>query len=177
MSAIQVIPYDNAWNERFEEERLRLSELMGDLLDEIHHVGSTSVQGLSAKPKIDIDAVLRSEAVIVEAVGRVKALPDLTFHGDPYDDGMWTFTSGRGSWGARLYLCAPGNATHIKRILFRDWLRTHPADAEAYADLKSQLAKDAGGDWQFYTGGKSEFVARIVEQAAAQAADAGFAIR
>lgn len=176
MSAIQVIPYDNAWNERFEEERLRLSELIGDLLDEIHHVGSTSVHGLSAKPKIDIDAVLRGEAAIAEAVGRIKALPDLTFHGDPYGDGMWTFTSGRGSWGTRLYLCAPGNATHIKRILFRDWLRIHPADAEAYADLKSRLAKDANGDWKLYTGGKSEFVARIVEQAAARAADEGLQI-
>lgn len=177
MSAIQVVPYDSAWNERFEEERLRLSELIGDLLDEIHHVGSTSVYGLSAKPKIDIDAVLRSEAVIVEAVGRVKAFPGLTFHGDPYGDGMWTFTSGRGSWGTRLYLCAPGNTTHIKRILFRDWLRTHPADAEAYAHLKSRLARDANGDWKLYTGGKSEFVARIVEQAAVRAADEDFADR
>lgn len=149
-------------DERFEEERLRLSELIGDLLDEIHHVGSTSVYGLSAKPKIDIDTVLRSEAAVLEAVRRVKALPDLAFHDDPYDDGMWTFTSG--SWGTGLYLCAPGNATHIKRILFRDRLRADPADAEAYADLKSRLAKEADGYWKFYTGGKSEFVARIVER-------------
>lgn len=170
MSAIQLVPYDEAWCERFEEVRLTLSELIGDLLDEIHHVGSTSVHGLSAKPKIDIDAVLRSEAAVVEAVGRVKALPDLTFHGDPYGDGMWTFTTGHGSWGTRLYLCAPGNVTHSKRILFRDWLRAHPADAAAYATLKNQLAAEACGDWKFYTGGKSNFVARIVEQATAQKA-------
>lgn len=126
MSAIQVIPYDNAWNERFEEERLRLSELIGDLLDEIHHVGSTSVHGLSAKPKIDIDAVLRSEAVIAEAVGRVKAFPDLTFHGDPYGDGMWTFTSGRGSWGdAALSLCTW--QCHPYQTHFISRLAAHPS--------------------------------------------------
>ncbi|MGV1833097.1 GrpB family protein [Agrobacterium vitis] len=170
MSAIQLIPYDAAWRERFEEERFRLGELIGDLLDDIHHVGSTSITGLLAKPKIDIDAVLHSNAVVAEAVERVKELSDFTFHGTPYDDGMWTFVSGHGSWGTRLYLCGPGNATHTKRILFRDWLRAHPDDAAAYAALKHQLAADACGDWKFYTGGKSEFVARIVEQATAQKA-------
>jgi GrpB-like predicted nucleotidyltransferase (UPF0157 family) len=78
---------------------------------------------------------------------------------------MWTFTRGHGSWGARLYLCAPGSATHEKRILFRDWLRTHPGDATAYEALKRRLASEANGDWHRYTGGKSEFVAEIVEMA------------
>jgi GrpB-like predicted nucleotidyltransferase (UPF0157 family) len=43
MSAIQVIPYDDAWPERLEKERQRLTESIGDLIAEIHHVGSTSV--------------------------------------------------------------------------------------------------------------------------------------
>jgi GrpB-like predicted nucleotidyltransferase (UPF0157 family) len=70
---------------------------------------------------------LWSEEVVAEAVLRVKELTNFTFRGDPYEDGMWTFVSGQGSWGTRLYLCGPGNPTHIKRILFRDWLRTHSA--------------------------------------------------
>jgi GrpB-like predicted nucleotidyltransferase (UPF0157 family) len=95
----------------------------------------------------------------------VQAKTVYTYHGDPYRDGMWTFTQGRGSYGTRLYLCEPDNATHEKRMLFRDWLRTHPEDAAAYEELKRRLAAEAHGDWDFYTGGKSAFVAGIVERA------------
>lgn len=167
MSAIQVIPYDDAWPKRFEEERERLVSLIGGLVAEVHHVGSTSIEGLSAKPKIDIEAVLCSNAVVAQAVERMKTVSESTFHGTPYNDGMWTFVSGHGSWGTRLYLCGPDNPTHLKRILFRDWLRSHPDDAAAYANLKHQLAAEACGDWKIYTGGKSDFVASIVNQALA----------
>ncbi|APG84617.1 GrpB family protein [Sinorhizobium americanum] len=166
MGAIEVVDYDPTWPDLFEEEKRRISELIGsDMVDDIHHVGSTSVVGLCAKPKIDIDAVLRSDALVVEAVKRAKSLDNFRFHGDPYGDGMWTFTSGRGSHGTRLYLCAPGNATHVRRVLFRDWLRRHPDDAAEYAALKRKLAAEANGDWKFYTGGKSDFVAKIVQRA------------
>ncbi|MCZ4090752.1 GrpB family protein [Sinorhizobium psoraleae] len=167
MRAIKVVDYNPAWPGLFEEGKSRTMELIGGMVDEIHHVGSTSVVGLCAKPKIDIDAVLRSNAMVVEAVERVKVCSDFTFHGDPYSDGMWTFTSGHGSYGTRLYLCGPENPTHFKRMLFRDWLRTHPVDAAEYAALKRKLAAEANGDWKFYTGGKSDFVAKIVRQASA----------
>ena len=68
----------------------------------------------------------------------------------------------------RLYLCGPGNATHVKRVLFRDYLRAHPDVAAAYAALKRKLAGEANGDWKYYTGGKSDFVAEIVRLASAE---------
>jgi GrpB-like predicted nucleotidyltransferase (UPF0157 family) len=167
MNAITVLDYDPAWPVLFEEQKRRILELIGDTVNGIHHVGSTSVVGLSAKPKIDIDAVLRN-MMLAEAVERVKSLAFYTFHGDPYGDDMWTFTQGHGSYGTRLYLCGPDNATHRKRILFRDWLRTHPSDAADYSTLKRRLAAEAKGDWKFYTSGKAAFVAKIVRQASAE---------
>ncbi len=166
MSAIKVVDYDPEWPMLFEEQRLRMMELIADLVEQIHHVGSTSVTGLAAKPKIDIDAVLAHDTHVPEAVERVKALGDYAFHGDPYGDGMWTFTQGHGSHGTRLYICGPDNATHIKRILFRDWLRTHADAAAEYVALKRRLAAEANGDWKFYTGGKADFIAGIVRLAA-----------
>ncbi|WEZ83014.1 GrpB family protein [Rhizobium sp. 32-5/1] len=165
MSAIKVVDYDPAWPLLFEQHREQIATLLGDRMNAIHHIGSTSVAGLSAKPKIDIDTVLQSDVLIGEAIELVKTLAGFTFHGDPYGDGMWTFTSGHGSYGVRLYLCGPDNAHHKKRILFRDWLREHPDAAAEYAGLKCKLAAEANGDWKFYTGGKSEFVARIVAKA------------
>lgn len=99
MSAIKVVPYDPAWPGLFEREKSRIHYLIGDMLDDIHHIGSTSVVGLPAKPKIDIDAVLLSETLVPAAVDCVKSLAEFTFHGDPYGHGMWTFTSGHGSYG------------------------------------------------------------------------------
>jgi GrpB-like predicted nucleotidyltransferase (UPF0157 family) len=167
MSAIKVVDYDPSWPAAFAAERAEILSLLGDFVEGIHHIGSTAVSGLPAKPKIDIDAVLRSDDLLPEAIERVKATGGYAFYGDPYGVGRWAFTQGRGSYGTRLYLCGPGNATHIERVLFRDWLRAHPDDAAIYATLKRRLAAEANGDWDFYTGGKADFVAEIVGRAAA----------
>ncbi len=166
--AIRVVPYNPDWPYLFARIKHELVCHLGGLLDSVHHVGSTSVPGLAAKPKIDVDAVIADTVRLEEAVALMRLKSEWAFQGEPYGDGMWTFTRGHGSWGARLYLCAPGTATHEKRILFRDWLRAHDDDAAAYQALKRWLAVQANGDWKAYTGGKSAFVAGIVERAAAQ---------
>lgn len=165
--AILVVPYDPAWPSLFAEIAQALSIRLGGLIGSVHHIGSTAVPRLAAKPKIDVDAVIADAARLDEAVALMRQAPEWTFHGEPYGDGMWTFTSGHGSWGARLYLCAPDTATHEKRVLFRDWLRRHDRDAAAYEALKRRLAVEADGDWKAYTGGKSGFVADIVGKAQA----------
>lgn len=167
MSTIKVVDYDPEWPKLFEREKSRILGVIGYMVEDIHHVGSTSIVGLCAKPKIDIDAVLHCETMVAEAVKQVQSLADFTYHGDPYSDGMWTFTSGHGSYGTRLYICGPGNATHVKRILFRNWLRSHSNAAAEYAALKLKLAAEANGDWKFYTGGNSDFVGGILLQASA----------
>jgi GrpB-like predicted nucleotidyltransferase (UPF0157 family) len=164
MNAIKVVDYDPAWPALFEAQKRIILSIVGDLVEDIHHIGSTSIAGLCAKPKIDIDTVLRGHELIPEAVERVKP-HGYAFHGDPYNDGTWVFTQGHGSYGTRLYLCGPDNATHGKRIRFRDYLRAHTDAAAAYGALKRKLALEAGGDWKRYTGGKSDFVAEIVRLA------------
>lgn len=166
MSAIKVVDYDPAWPALFEAQRDGIWLMLGEMLDDIHHVGSTAVEGLCAKPKIDIHAVLRRHDLIPEAIERIKP-NGYAFQGEPYNDGMWVFTQGHGSYGARLYLCGPDNATHIKRVRFRDYLRAHPEAAAEYGALKRRLMLEADGDWKFYTGGKSDFVAEIVRLASA----------
>ncbi|MGO1075514.1 GNAT family N-acetyltransferase [Inquilinus sp. CA228] len=169
--AIEVVDYDPAWPARFEEIRAGLERLLDGLVLDIHHIGSTAVPGLCAKPKIDVDIVLRSAAAIPEAIARMQAAGDYADHGDRHRDGMWTFTTGRGSRGQRLYLCAPGTATHLRRMLFRDHLRHHPDAAAAYAALKRRLASETEDDWDYYTGGKRSFVDETVRRAAAERID------
>jgi len=54
MRKIIVVPYDDRWPEMFEAESLLIKTLLGGMVKDVHHIGSTSVPGLSAKPVIDI---------------------------------------------------------------------------------------------------------------------------
>ena len=119
--------------------------MIGELVAAIHHIGSTAVEGLCAKPKIDIHAVLRNDALIPDAIERVKP-HGYAFHGDPYDDGMWTFTQGHGSYGTRLYLCGPDNDTHIKRMRFRRLSARPPGSRSRVRRLEAQA--DVRGQWR-----------------------------
>lgn len=163
MSAIKIVDYDPEWPRLFVARRRDVEALLGELVLRIEHIGSTSVPGLAAKPKIDMDAVVCPQH-LTEAVERVKPA-GFAFHGDPYGEGRWTFTHGYGAYGIRVYVCAQDNRAHMDRVIFRDWLRTHTDDAAAYGALKRRLAAEAKGDWNFYTGGKSQFVATIVKLA------------
>ena len=106
--------------------------------------------------------------MIPDAIGRMT-VQGYTYHGDKYRDAMWAFTTGSGSRGKRFYLCAPGTPTHLRRLVFRDYLRSHPETAAAYGALKRKLASEISGrseaDWDHYTGGKGPFVAETLSKA------------
>lgn len=78
---------------------------------------------------------------------------------------MWAFTTGRGAYGERFYLCGPGNITHQTRILFRNDLRGHPEEVAAYGDLKRRIAAEANDAWDYYTGNKGPYVAEVLRRA------------
>lgn len=164
MRAIKVVDYDPSWPRLFAEISTEVSALLGDRLLSIEHIGSTSVLGLAAKPKIDLDAVMISDALLPAAIAMVRAA-DFIFHGDTGEQ-RWAFTRDHQAYGFKLYLCGPNNRAHRDRILFRDYLRDHPERARAYAELKRRLAAEAGGDWDFYTGGKTAFVSETVRLSA-----------
>lgn len=166
--SIEVVDYDPAWPKLFEEIRARIELLLLGLVTEIHHIGSTSVPGLCAKPKIDIDIIFRQPAEIPEGIARMQATGDYTFHGELYQDNRWVFTTSQVSPGQRLYLSAPEHPAHLHRILFRDYLRRHPEEAATYATLKQRLAAEAINEWDHYTGGKGPFVTDIVNRAMAE---------
>ena len=162
MRAIKVVDYDPCWPLLFAEISIEVSILLGDLVLSIDHIGSTSVPGLAAKPKIDLDVVISDDA-LPTAIDMVRAT-HFVFHGDTGEK-RWAFTRDHERHGFKLYLCGPGNRAHRERILFRDYLRNHPERARIYADLKRRLAAEADGDWDFYTGGKTDFVSETLRLA------------
>ncbi|MBR5265945.1 MAG: GrpB family protein, partial [Clostridia bacterium] len=74
MAKVVVLPYDESWKADFENIKAELDAVLGDLALAIEHVGSTSVEGLSAKPVIDIDVVIRDYSVFPAAVDRLASI-------------------------------------------------------------------------------------------------------
>jgi len=153
---VVVVDYDPAWPALFAKVSGSLSAMLGDTVREIHHVGSTAVQGLAAKPVIDIDVVLSGAGEITAACAAMLAAGYLP-RGNRYDDDMWAFVT-KAPPGCRVYLCPPENETHRKRLAFRDRLRRDGDLAAAYAALKRELATRYPLDGDAYTAAKAGFI-------------------
>jgi GrpB-like predicted nucleotidyltransferase (UPF0157 family) len=172
---VVVTAYDPAWAGRFGELSQALSSAIGELAVSIHHVGSTSIPGLAAKPIIDIDVEIASRDVLPAVVERL-ALVGYEHQGDLGIDGREAFRnrgavdvprdgSGR-TWPAHhLYVCASNNRQLLRQLAFRDYLRTHPVSVADYGHLKIELARKFEFDIDCYIAGKTDFVEDILRRA------------
>ncbi|MBP5300632.1 MAG: GrpB family protein [Victivallales bacterium] len=159
--------YNPDWKNYYEEEKALLEKSFGDLLVRIEHIGSTAVEGLIAKPTVDILLETHSAASL-EAV-RLAA-----------ERCGYTVMSEKIAPEYRLDLCKgytpQGFADkvfhlHIRHpgdwdeIVFRDFLRRNPAKAEEYAKLKTVLQKRFEHNRDAYTEAKGDFIRDCVNEA------------
>lgn len=129
----------------------------------IEHVGSTAVPGLAAKPVIDIDVLLRGAPDLPLVVKKLASF-GYEHQGDLGIAGREAFRSPPNDLLQHLYVCPPGNQEYMRHISFRDYLRTHPEDANVYASLKRELVGKFGDDRAAYTQAKSKFVTEILQR-------------
>lgn len=143
--------------------RSRIAAVLDEVSISIEHVGSTAVPGLAAKPIIDIDVLLRSSADLPVVI---RKLADLGYEhrGDLGISGREAFRAKSGDVHHHLYVCLPGSPEYERHIAFRDYLRTHVSDANAYALLKRELANRFVDDREEYNQAKSTFVQRILQR-------------
>jgi GrpB-like predicted nucleotidyltransferase (UPF0157 family) len=153
---VVVVDYDPRWSEMFEEEKARLLDALRDLDVQVEHVGSTAVPGLAAKPIIDILIVVPNAP---EAIRAITPLVQLEYdcRGELGIPGRIYFRKGMPrTHQIHLY---PRDHPEIERHrLFRDYLRTHPEAAQAYAELKRALAEKFRDDREAYTEAKTDFI-------------------
>jgi GrpB-like predicted nucleotidyltransferase (UPF0157 family)/ribosomal protein S18 acetylase RimI-like enzyme len=159
---IQLVPYDPSWPHRFDQERDALDAALGAwATGGIHHVGSTAVPGLDAKPIIDI-------LVGVDGLGESRAcfepLAELSYLYAPYraDEMHWFCKPHPSRRTHHLHLVPTDSARFLDELAFRDRLRASPEVALEYAALKRDLAERFAGDREAYTDAKADFIGRIV---------------
>ncbi|WP_151736406.1 GrpB family protein ['Paenibacillus yunnanensis' Narsing Rao et al. 2020] len=161
-----IVPYDPVWKNEFRRIQARMLEIAGDLIIAAEHVGSTSVEGLPAKPIIDIDLVMESYdtlPVIIERLG----LHGYVHEGNMGIEGREAFRATRddGFMPYHLYVCPKDGKGYLEHIAFRDHLRDHPDARDAYGQLKLALAEQFREDREGYGSAKTAFVQGILREA------------
>lgn len=154
---VEVVPPDPAWTRTFEEEAGQITAALGDEVVAVHHIGSTAIPGISAKPIVDL---------LVE-VRRIEAVDDLSGAMSERGYEAW------GEYGlpGRRYFDKRGNRhiCHVhtyqrgnpeveRHLAFRDYMTSHPEEAEAYGRLKEDLARKYPTDIEAYMDGKDAFI-------------------
>ena len=136
-----VLPYDAAWESAFEAIRAEIQTALGDLMLGIEHVGSTSVKGMSAKPCIDIDVVIRDYSVFDEVVQRLNAIGYI-HEGDLgiQDREAFKYADKPHLMTHHLYVCPRDSEELHRHIVFRDFLRKNPEAVKEYSMVKEKAA-------------------------------------
>lgn len=164
---VVLVKHNPDWVNNFSEEKILLIPLFRNNFISIHHIGSTSIPEIYAKPIIDMLAVVKD-------IEKVNGLND-NFIGAGYTP--------RGEFGipGRRYFVKSlerKNRTHhlhvfaksdeeniLRHISFRDYLMSFPDSAKEYSELKISLAKKFAFDGNSYQDGKESFIKKIQKQA------------
>ncbi len=164
---IEVVPYNPDWPRLFEEEAARLAAILGPEIVAIHHIGSTAIPAIKAKPIVDV-------LVEVRDIEKIDAF-DATMSGLGYLP--------RGEFGIagrrffikgdeinrthHIHVYQTGHPRIVHHLDFRDYLNAHPEDAQAYSRLKEDLARRYPTDAVSYVAGKDGLIKELDQKAKA----------
>jgi GrpB-like predicted nucleotidyltransferase (UPF0157 family) len=166
---VELVPHDPAWADLARHETARLTDALGENLLVVHHIGSTAVPGIRAKPIVDLLPVVRSLAMIDRAQAAVEALGyvwwgELGLAGRRY----CTLTDRvTGQRRVQLHCFEDGSPAIERHVAFRDYLLSHPDLAQAYDREKARCRDLNPGDSHAYTECKDTWIKRIEQEAIA----------
>lgn len=168
---VEVVPHDAAWRSKFVDESNLITPVLGDNLVIIHHIGSTSIPGIYAKPIIDILVEVKDITKVDEPNAAMTAL-GYEAMGEFGIPGRRFFRKNTESQRSHHVHIFAANSPDIKRHLaFRDYMIAHPEDAQKYSELKRQLAKLYPENIYGYMDGKDGFIKEMERKALAWQAD------
>ena len=159
---VLVVPYDEAWKSAFEEIKKEIEGAISDLIVGIEHVGSTSVEGLPAKPCIDIDVVIKDYSVFEAVVSRLDMI-GYKHEGDLgiKDREAFTYSDKLHLQKHHLYVCPLYSEELHRHVTFRDYLRNNTDAVKKYGKVKETAAKLFPNDIEKYIAYKSPCIEEL----------------
>lgn len=159
---VVVLPYDEGWKEAFACIRNELDQAIGDLIVGIEHVGSTSVEGMSSKPCIDIDVVIRDRSVLSAVIERLATIGYI-HEGDLgiRDREAFRYVDKPHLLNHHLYVCPQDSEELHRHITFREYLRANPDAVREYSAVKEKAAELYPNDIDRYIQHKSPCIEKL----------------
>ena len=162
---VELEDYNYSWKDDYLKEEKLLKELLGNRIIEIHHIGSTSIEGLKAKPIIDI-------LIVIDSLNNISEIEEILSKYDYHNRGQQgvpdRYFFAKGPEEARthyIHFVEPTSNTYYNQVYFKKYLIEHPEYIKKYCDLKQQLALKYADDRPKYTQGKNEFITDVIKKA------------
>ena len=160
-----VLPYDKAWKIAFQEIKYELEQAVGHLIVAVEHVGSTAVEGMSAKPCIDIDLVIRDNSIFDAVAARLAEI-DYVHEGDlgiP-DREAFDYSNKPHLYKHHLYVCPQHSAELHRHVVFREFLKVTPEAVKQYSAVKEEAARLFPNDIDEYMRYKAPCIEELYSQ-------------
>jgi GrpB-like predicted nucleotidyltransferase (UPF0157 family) len=164
MRRVDVSPYTESWRAEFNKESDKLVNIFGEEILEIHHIGSTAIEGLPAKPIIDLMPVVKSVLSVDDFREEMQAIGYLV-KGENGIPGRRYFEKGGDDRTHHVHIYEEGDKQIVRHLAFRDYVRDHPEVKKEYGNLKEKLAHRYPYDIASYIEGKEALVQDIENRA------------
>ena len=167
MKKVEVVPHNPRWRDAFETEAKYVATALSKNVVAIHHIGSTAIPNIYAKPVVDLLIEVRD---ITEVDKRSPAMESLGYEvkGEYGIPGRRYFRKNNveGIRTHQIHVFETGSAQVERHLAFRDYMIVHPADARKYSELKRKLAEEHPHSIDGYMDGKNDFIKEIDRRAA-----------
>jgi len=164
--SVCVVPHRSSWFDTYDKECICIKQGLGEALIELHHIGSTSIPGVHAKPIIDILAVV-SDVEVLDLRKNNMTNCGYQVMGEYGIDGRRYYRKDDNVSGKRLFHihAFKTDSENIRRHLaFRNYLRQNIDEAQQYSNLKRELATRFPDCIESYMDGKDSFIKSILQK-------------
>ena len=164
VGTVKIEKYNLNWKKMFDDEKERLETIFGDIAIEIEHVGSTSIEGLSAKPIIDIAVGLNSLADF-EKVKYYFENELYSIKSDSVKDEILVRKGREENRTHFIHIMELNSQRYKDTIIFRDYLKKHKDVLKKYEELKKDLAIKYANNREMYSASKNDFIKEVIKKA------------
>ena len=162
IAKVVVLPYNVQWKDDFEKIKSEIINAIGDLIIGVEHVGSTSVEGMSAKPCIDIDVIIKDYSAFDIIVSRLEMIGYI-YEGNLgiKDREAFKYFNKPHLRTHHLYVCPQKSEELYRHITFRDFLRSNVDAVKKYSSVKETAARLFPHDIEKYMEYKSPCIEEL----------------